>query len=144
MTTLWGGHLTLKDTSLGTGHTACMLCLCMYTMLVPCSQFSSSCLQGSIPVDWGESGSFPNLQKLAVSFNHELNGTLPPSWGSDGSSFQNLTELHLTNNGLTGPLPGSWAGNLPALQVLNVSANMLTGTLSLAQSLPRAGCYRSM
>lgn len=67
-----------------------------------------------------------------MSFNHELNGTLPPSWGSDGSSLQKLTELHLTNDQVTGPLPSSWAGNLPALQVLNLSANALTGALSLA------------
>ena len=39
-----------------------------------------------------------------------------------------LTELHLTNDRLTGPLPSSWAGNLPALQILNLSANELTGT----------------
>ena len=89
-------------------------------------------MQGAIPADWGLSGSFPNLQKLGMSFNHELNGTLPATWGSDGSSMQNLTELHLTNDRLTGPLPSSWAGNLPALQFLNLSANELTGELFFA------------
>ena len=85
-------------------------------------------MQGALPADWGLLGSFPNLQKLGLSLNHELNGTLPATWGSDGSSLQNLTELHLTNDRLTGPLPSSWAGNLPALQILNLSANELTGT----------------
>ncbi len=124
--------MILIGTSPGTWHSASDL----YDMPVPCSQQSQlyACLQGSIPVDWGESGSFPNLQKLALSFNHEVDSSLPPSWGSDGSSFQNLTELHLTNDGLTGPLPSSWAGNLPALQVLNLSANMLTGKLPFAQT----------
>jgi len=84
-------------------------------------------LQGSIPGDWGVSGSFPNLQKLYLSFNHELTGRLPDSWGSDGSSFQNLTQLEITNNGLTGPLPKDWAANLPALDILSLSANALTG-----------------
>lgn len=90
-------------------------------------------MQGAIPTDWGQSGSFPNLQKMGLSFNHELNGTLPATWGSDGSSLQNLTELHLTNDRLSGPLPSSWAGNLPALQVLNLSANELTGALFSVQ-----------
>ena len=83
--------------------------------------------QGSIPGDWGVSASFPNLQKLYLSFNHELTGQLPDSWGSDGSSFKNLTQLDITNNGLTGPLPKTWAANLPALDILSLSANALTG-----------------
>ena len=89
-------------------------------------------------MDWGQSGSFPNLKKLSLSFNNELVGTLPEMWGSDGSSFQNLTELDLTNDKLTGTLPGSWAENLPALQVLNLSANGLTGVPCMCQNVGSA------
>lgn len=88
-------------------------------------------LQGSIPLSWGSSGSFPNLQKLSLSFNNDLSGALPDSWGSDGSSLQNLTTLNMTNCRLSGSLPKDWAGNLPALTILNLSANGLSGKLLL-------------
>ena len=83
-------------------------------------------LQGEIPDEWGESGSFPILRNLSLSFN-PLSGDLPEAWGSDGSSLQNLTHLNISNCGLNNTLPKDWARNLPSLVALNLSANTLTG-----------------
>ena len=83
-------------------------------------------LQGEIPDEWGESGSFPILKNLSLSFN-PLSGDLPEAWGSDGSSLQNLTHLNISNCGLNSTLPKDWARNLPGLVALNLSANTLSG-----------------
>ena len=83
-------------------------------------------LQGEIPDEWGESGSFPILRNLSLSFN-PLSGDLPEAWGSDGSSLQNLTHLNISNCGLNNTLPKDWARNLPSLTALNLSANTLSG-----------------
>ena len=83
-------------------------------------------LQGEIPDEWGESGSFPILRNLSLSFN-PLSGDLPEAWGSDGSSLQNLTHLNISNCGLNSTLPKDWARNLPSLVALNLSANTLSG-----------------
>ena len=96
--------------------------MCYSSVLIPRLH-----LQGTIPEDWGASGSLPNLKTLTLSFNFELSGQLPAQWGSDGSSLQNLTSVEITNCDLSGPLPPGWAGNLPSLTKLNVSANALSG-----------------
>ena len=96
--------------------------MCYSSVLIPCLH-----LQGTIPEDWGASGSLPNLKTLTLSFNFELSGQLPAQWGSDGSSLQNLTSLEITNCDLSGPLPPGWAGSLPSLTKLNLSANALSG-----------------
>ena len=83
-------------------------------------------LQGEIPDEWGESGSFPILRNLSLSFN-SLTGDLPADWGSDASSLQNLTHLNISNCGLNSTLPKDWARNLPSLVSLNLSANTLSG-----------------
>ena len=83
-------------------------------------------LQGEIPDEWGEAGSFPILRNLSLSFN-ALSGDLPAAWGSDGSSLQNLTHLNISNCGLNSTLPKDWARNLPSLVALNLSANTLSG-----------------
>ncbi len=108
-------------------------------MKVPGSKCHSSVfilrlhLQGTIPEDWGASGSLPNLQKLTLSFNFELSGRLPAQWGVDASSLQSLTSLEITNCDLSGPLPPDWAGNLPSLTQLNFSANALSGATMLSR-----------
>lgn len=95
-----------------------------------CCQGSDWCprLQGEIPDEWGELGSFPILRNLSLSFN-SLTGDLPADWGADGSSLQNLTHLNITNCGLNSTLPKDWARNLPSLASLNLSANTLSGDL---------------
>ena len=115
---------------------AAVVSACYSSVLILCSH-----LQGAIPEDWGASGSLPNLQKLALSFNFELSGQLPAQWGSDGSSLQNLTSVEITNCDLSGPLPPSWAGNLPSLTKLNVSANALSGAPALSRSCSNTSCW---
>ena len=108
-------------------------CLCARPEDGPCSvcrgpvtaarTLTGACgCRGEIPDEWGESGSFPSLRNLSLSFN-PLSGDLPETWGSDASSLQNLTHLNISNCNLNNTLPMDWARNLPSLVALNLSAN---------------------
>ncbi|BDA50370.1 MDIS1-interacting receptor like kinase 2 [Coccomyxa sp. Obi] len=90
---------------------------------------SNNNIEGTLPPSWGSFASFPKLTKMNLAFNTNLGGTLPASWGGYGGSLQLLNRLELNNCNFTGSLPGLWASGLPALQHINISSNMLTGTL---------------
>lgn len=75
----------------------------------------------------------PQLQVLDLAGN-ELNGTLPVTWGEPGS-FPALTQLNLNNNQLTGPVvPDSWAIGPAFNQLLDMqmARNRFSGTFSEA------------
>lgn len=91
-----------------------------------------------MPSNWGTLLTFPQLAKLNVAFNPDLEGTLPEDWGEDGSSMQALSNLDMNNCHLAGSLPAQWARALPSLQRINASSNGLTGTMS---SFPETRYY---
>ncbi|BDA50369.1 probable leucine-rich repeat receptor-like protein kinase PEPR2 [Coccomyxa sp. Obi] len=77
---------------------------------------SNNHISGSLPASWGSFFAFPKLTKLNLAFNMDLGGPLPAT-------------LELNNCNFTGSLPAQWAAQLPALQHINISSNLLTGTL---------------
>uniref|UniRef100_A0ACD5YEQ7 Uncharacterized protein n=1 Tax=Avena sativa TaxID=4498 RepID=A0ACD5YEQ7_AVESA len=74
-------------------------------------------LHGSIPDDIGNK--FPIMQILDLDTN-QFTGTIPSSL----SNISHLTTLHLWGNRLTGYVPPT-LGRLEALEILDLSANML-------------------
>ena len=75
-----------------------------------CSSPLHACQQPLACADWGGSGSFLVLSTLLLH-NNALQGTLPETWGTN---LNNVTSLDLTQNLLTGTLP---AGEHPAEQL---------------------------
>ena len=62
---------------------------------------------GTLPQQWGDAGSLPQLQILGLSGNR-LVGTLPAQWGVSQTALPGLQVLELANNSLTGSLPPQW------------------------------------
>ena len=62
---------------------------------------------GTLPQQWGDSGSLAQLQVLGLSGN-QLAGTLPAQWGVSQTALPGLQVLELANNSLTGSLPPQW------------------------------------
>ena len=65
---------------------------------------------GTLPQQWGDSGSLPQLQILGLAGN-QLAGTLPAQWGVSQTALAGLQVLELANNSLTGSLPPQWGTN---------------------------------
>ncbi|KAK9917092.1 hypothetical protein WJX75_000820 [Coccomyxa subellipsoidea] len=86
-------------------------------------------IQGELPAAWGMNGAFPQLQELDLGQNTEITGTLPAAWGSDNSSMTLLRRFKISTANLTGSLPAQWAQTLPAMSSLNISNNLISGTL---------------
>lgn len=84
-------------------------------------------VQGSLPGEWGTSGSFPLLNHLHVSGTRHLGGPLPADWGSQPNSTGSLQLLDAADCHLAGTLPAAWAASLPALRSLDVSNSNLSG-----------------
>lgn len=84
-------------------------------------------VQGSLPGEWGASGSFPALQQLNVSGTRHLGGPLPAAWGSQPNSMGRLQLLMAGDCNMTGTLPAAWASSLPALRGLDVGNSNLSG-----------------
>lgn len=88
------------------------------------------CLTGSLPEAWGETGSFPALRVLALSFN-SLTGTVPASYFGTGS-FRRLGILALAINNLSGTLPSV----LPLCGLCQ--PKKVSATLAICMRVPRA------
>ena len=72
------------------------------------SGITKGCLPaGTLPQQWGDSGSLAQLQVLGLSGN-QLAGTLPAQWGVSQTAMPGLQVLELANNSLTGSLPPQW------------------------------------
>ena len=72
------------------------------------SGITRGCLPaGTLPQQWADSGSLPQLQILGLSGN-QLAGTLPAQWGVSQTALPGLQVLELANNSLTGSLPPQW------------------------------------
>ena len=84
-------------------------------------------MQGTIPAEWGRSGSFPKLKEAGLNGNAYLGGPLPAAWGAQPGSMGDLELLVAQDCQLWGGLPVSWAAQLPALGGLDVSNNELSG-----------------
>jgi hypothetical protein len=84
-------------------------------------------MQGTLPPEWGDSGSFPVLKKLGVNGNRRLEGSLPAAWGAQPKSFDNLQLIVAKECNMSGTLPAAWASTLPALEGLDVSDNNISG-----------------
>ena len=84
-------------------------------------------MQGTIPEEWGRSGSFPKLKEAGLNGNAYLGGALPAAWGAQPGSMGDLELLVAQDCQLRGGLPDSWAAQLPALGSLDVSNNYLSG-----------------
>ena len=84
-------------------------------------------MQGTIPAEWGRSGSFPKLKEAGLNGNAYLGGPLPAAWGAQPGSMGDLELLVAQDCQLRGGLPASWAAQLPALGGLDVSNNDLSG-----------------
>nr|GMD47165.1 probable leucine-rich repeat receptor-like protein kinase At5g49770 [Ipomoea batatas] len=101
--------------------------------------------------EFGDLGSFTELQHLDLSNNIGLKGTLPSSIGNlknlttlilvscsffgqipdSIGSLQQLVFISLTSNSFNGPIPHS-IGNLSKLSWLDLSYNKLTGTIPVS------------
>ena len=88
-------------------------------------------MQGTLPPEWGDSGSFPVLKKLGVNGNRRLGGSLPAAWGAQPNSFDNLQLIVAKECNLSGTLPAAWPSTLPALGGLDVSDNNISGKCRL-------------
>lgn len=64
----------------------------------------NSCMQGSLPAEWGTGLS--NLTVLDLSANN-ITALLPSSWGTAQGLSQLLT-VKLHDNSLAGPIPQEW------------------------------------
>ena len=53
-------------------------------------------------------------------------GTLPPQWGQSGS-LQTLSLLDISNSSVTGQLPDSWGSQLPGLGAFQAPNALLSG-----------------
>lgn len=77
---------------------------------------SDCSLSGALPLSFGH---LSRLNELSLARN-SLGGLLPPSFGN----FTNLVVLNLSGNSFAGPIPTM---SSPALQIIDLSGNMLTG-----------------
>ncbi|KAK9789943.1 hypothetical protein WJX73_007087 [Symbiochloris irregularis] len=107
----------------------------------------------TMPAEWGEAGAWPQLNFLHIGFATSVTGapaaklqpgwdsphTFPryisSEWGTNGA-FPALETLYINNasNGaalLGGRLPSQWgrSGGVPSLRQLDLSGNVMTGTL---------------
>ena len=107
---------------------------------------TAASVQGTIPAEWGRSGSFPKLKEAGLNGNAYLGGTLPAAWGAQPGSMGNLELLVAQNCQLRGGLPVSWVAQLPALGGLDVTNNDLSGEAvkSGYMSLMAAACGMHM
>ncbi len=81
-------------------------------------------MQGPLP-SW--SGTMMTaLQFLMLDGNWNLTGQLPPDWGA-GSSMSRLSVLSAHDSDLKGPLPASWSSQLPELQIIDLTNNLISG-----------------
>ncbi|CAK9877816.1 unnamed protein product [Sphagnum jensenii] len=112
---------------------------------------SNNKLSGEFP----DLSSFPNLQKLDLSFN-QLNGSLPPSIWSianlnvldlsennfsnnlpnmdksiEGQCPKSLTYLYMAGNSFNGSFPSQLFNCLKKLQVINFDGNVFNGVLNM-------------
>ena len=91
-------------------------------------------LQGPLPA-WPSSGrAMPALQFLMLDSNWNLTGQLSAQWGSP-LSMSRLSVLSARDCDLGGTLPPSWPTQLPQLQVIDLTNNLVMGE---KQKLPSA------
>ncbi|CAK0785098.1 hypothetical protein CVIRNUC_008304 [Coccomyxa viridis] len=90
-------------------------------------------LQGPLPA-WPSSGhAMPALRFLMLDSNWNLTGQLSAEWGSP-LSMGRLSVLSARDCNLGGTLPPSWPTQLPELQVIDLTNNLVMGTLPDAWS----------
>lgn len=82
-------------------------------------------MQGPLPA-WSSSTMMPDLQFLLLAGNWNLTGPLPASWGA-GSSMGRLSVLSMHDCNLKGPLPANWPSQLPQLQIIDLTNNLISG-----------------
>ena len=80
--------------------------------------------------EYGMNGAFSLLSYFSVWNNSGMEGSLPPEWGSSGG-MQRLYKFTASGCGINGTLPSLWATQLPALSLLYLDHNQLTGEHTL-------------
>ena len=93
----------------------------------------SGAMQGPLPA-WSTSTTMPALQFLLLPGNWNLTGPLPAGWGA-GSSMARLSVLSMHDCNLKGPLPANWSSQLPQLQIIDLTNNLISG--ARLQTLPQ-------
>lgn len=90
-------------------------------------------ISGTLPEAWSHEASFPMLMELQLGAFAPgvclIEGVLPESWGR---ALQGLVNLVVRACPITGSIPETWMTSghaFPILQNLDLSANLLTGTL---------------
>lgn len=81
----------------------------------------------------------PNMLSVDLSDNVGLTGPFPSAWGNDSSPFaRTIASLKLGGCNFSGTIPEAWlsSSKLESLQELNVSRNVLSGTLPSSISTP--------
>ena len=70
----------------------------------------------------------PRIAQLSVWLLGAASRPACADWGGSGS-FTQLQTIDLHNNSLTGSLPSTWGQNLNNVTYLDLSANLLAGTV---------------
>ena len=83
-------------------------------------------LQGPLPAWPGAGRAMPALQFLMLDSNWNLTGQLSAQWGAP-LSMSRLSVLSARDCNLGGTLPSSWPTQLPELQVLDLTNNLVMG-----------------
>ena len=98
-----------------------------------------ACLQGPLPA-WPSSGhAMPALQFLMLDSNWNLTGQLSAQWGSL-FSMGRLSVLSARDCNLGGTLPPSWPTQLPELQVIDLTNNLVMGENNQSPQPPKQSC----
>ncbi|KAL4437815.1 hypothetical protein ABPG77_005727 [Micractinium sp. CCAP 211/92] len=87
-------------------------------------------LSGTLPPEWGEPNSFPELLEFNINDN-QLTGNIPNSWAI-GPAFLMVADLQMAGNRFSGPFPvGFAATNTSFISVMSFSFanNQFSGTL---------------
>ena len=81
----------------------------------------------------------PALQFLMLDSNWNLTGQLSAQWGSP-SSMGRLSVLSARDCNLGGTLPSNWPTQLPVLQVMDLTNNLVMGEAQMLPQSPKQSC----
>ena len=100
-------------------------------------------LQGPLPA-WPSSGhAMPALRFLMLDSNWNLTGQLSAQWGSP-LSMGRLSVLSARDCNLGGTLPPSWPTQLPELQVIDLTNNLVMGETQPVPSASQAELHKPL